>query len=307
VIGRGEVDLVIEDPELSRRHAVVRPADGGVAVEDLGSRNGTWVNGRRIAGSVLLAETSTLRLGTSEIRIDVAPPGATVVREVARPGDTAARPGATVERPRVAPPPPQPAPAQAAAAQAPSVAPPPPAPSTEAAPAPRGQPGRRPRPPLRARLPFLIAALVVGAIVVLLILAQTGGSAEERALSAHLRLGTVSDANGSALLAGVQTGPPTGTGTATVDLIFRPPKGASSTSPGAVSGKLVSRFDNGSITSILTLRATRQGGTTQVSGRGKASGGTGDYDGVTGSFTYRSTQERGSNRVTATLKGTLKY
>src|SRR5204862_6179930 len=108
VIGRGEVDLVIQDPELSRRHAAIRPANGGIAVEDLGSRNGTWVNGKRIRGSVLLAETCVVRVGTSEMRVEVPTPDATVVRGAppglaARPGDTAARPatGATVERPRV--------------------------------------------------------------------------------------------------------------------------------------------------------------------------------------------------------------
>ena len=75
-----------------------------------------------------------------------------------------------------------------------------------------------------------------------------------------------------------------------------------------MSGKLVSRFDNGSITSILTLKATVQADrSTRFVGKGKVSEGTGDYDGASGSFTYSARQARGANRVTATLKGTLKY
>ena len=48
-VGREGADLVIVDEEMSRRHAVLRPVDGGVEVEDLGSTNGTLVDGRRIS------------------------------------------------------------------------------------------------------------------------------------------------------------------------------------------------------------------------------------------------------------------
>jgi diguanylate cyclase (GGDEF)-like protein len=45
VIGRGETcDVRINDGSVSRRHASVHPEDGGYAVTDLGSTNGTWVN-----------------------------------------------------------------------------------------------------------------------------------------------------------------------------------------------------------------------------------------------------------------------
>ena len=50
VIGRENVDVEIDDAELSRRHVAVRPKDGGLEVEDLGSRNGTRVDGTRIDG-----------------------------------------------------------------------------------------------------------------------------------------------------------------------------------------------------------------------------------------------------------------
>ena len=48
VIGREGAPVTIEDSELSRRHAAVRPVMGGFEVEDLGSLNGTFVNGNRI-------------------------------------------------------------------------------------------------------------------------------------------------------------------------------------------------------------------------------------------------------------------
>ena len=50
VLGREGADLVIEDPQVSRRHASVRPAGDGLEIEDLGSLNGTWVNGARVTG-----------------------------------------------------------------------------------------------------------------------------------------------------------------------------------------------------------------------------------------------------------------
>jgi hypothetical protein len=38
VVGRENVDVVIDDAELSRRHFAIRPVAGGLEVEDLGSR-----------------------------------------------------------------------------------------------------------------------------------------------------------------------------------------------------------------------------------------------------------------------------
>ena len=68
VIGRepeGE-GLPLEDPEASRRHAVVEPSSEGWTVRDLGSHNGTWVDGIRCETSVL-RHGSVLRLGRSVV------------------------------------------------------------------------------------------------------------------------------------------------------------------------------------------------------------------------------------------------
>jgi pSer/pThr/pTyr-binding forkhead associated (FHA) protein len=62
-IGRDGCDLVLPDPEVSRRHAVVRQLVAGPAIEDLGSRNGTFVNDERIDGVRELHDGDEVRLG----------------------------------------------------------------------------------------------------------------------------------------------------------------------------------------------------------------------------------------------------
>jgi pSer/pThr/pTyr-binding forkhead associated (FHA) protein len=71
VIGREGADLTIEDPELSRRHARVRPVDGGVEVEDLGSTNGTFVNGARVTTPRRLTRGDVVRVGQTDFRVDL--------------------------------------------------------------------------------------------------------------------------------------------------------------------------------------------------------------------------------------------
>ena len=82
VIGREDAGLVIDDPEISRRHARVSPVDGGVVVEDLGSTNGTFVNGERPSEPVTLKESATIRVGPTEIAVNIpiAPVGADATR-----------------------------------------------------------------------------------------------------------------------------------------------------------------------------------------------------------------------------------
>lgn len=48
VVGRSkDADLTIEDDQISRKHAQMTPTDDGLQVEDLGSSNGTFLNGKR--------------------------------------------------------------------------------------------------------------------------------------------------------------------------------------------------------------------------------------------------------------------
>jgi predicted component of type VI protein secretion system len=46
LIGAPSCQLVLDDDDVSRRHAELRIADGQAMLTDLGSRNGTWLDGR---------------------------------------------------------------------------------------------------------------------------------------------------------------------------------------------------------------------------------------------------------------------
>jgi pSer/pThr/pTyr-binding forkhead associated (FHA) protein len=69
VLGR-QADLVIDDPQVSRRHATLRPAGDRLEVEDLGSLNGTWVNGARIDGPARLAPGDRVRVGDTTFEVE---------------------------------------------------------------------------------------------------------------------------------------------------------------------------------------------------------------------------------------------
>ncbi|MGQ0624460.1 MAG: FHA domain-containing protein [Sporichthyaceae bacterium] len=60
-------DLQIEDPAVSRVHAMVEPRAGGWSVRDLGSRNGTFVNGERIHSERVLRDRDEIRIGGSRL------------------------------------------------------------------------------------------------------------------------------------------------------------------------------------------------------------------------------------------------
>jgi FHA domain-containing protein len=76
ILGRdhASADLVIDDPGVSRRHARVLADRGGVMIEDLGSSNGTYVNGRRISGPVEVGPGDDLQLGDTVVGLAGAPP-----------------------------------------------------------------------------------------------------------------------------------------------------------------------------------------------------------------------------------------
>ena len=72
VIGRNpDVDVVINDSNVSRRHAEVWRTSDGVAVRDLQSTNGTFVNGHRIT-AVSLSPRDDITVATVHFRIELA-------------------------------------------------------------------------------------------------------------------------------------------------------------------------------------------------------------------------------------------
>jgi EmrB/QacA subfamily drug resistance transporter len=78
VLGRGESGdgALAGDPELSRRHAAVSTEDGRVVVEDLGSTNGTLVNGQEISAPTPAAPGDTIEVGSTTLRVLAARPRA---------------------------------------------------------------------------------------------------------------------------------------------------------------------------------------------------------------------------------------
>lgn len=68
VIGRSrDCDVVLDDAGVSRRHAYIRPADGGWTIEDLRSTNGVLLNNVPLRGVQRLREGDRIALGTTEI------------------------------------------------------------------------------------------------------------------------------------------------------------------------------------------------------------------------------------------------
>jgi DNA-binding winged helix-turn-helix (wHTH) protein len=53
-----------DSPTVSRRHARILVTDDEAVLEDLGSRNGTWIGGRRVAGPVRLSDHDEVKLGS---------------------------------------------------------------------------------------------------------------------------------------------------------------------------------------------------------------------------------------------------
>jgi pSer/pThr/pTyr-binding forkhead associated (FHA) protein len=141
VFGRYETDVVIDDPELSRRHLEIHPDGDGLIVEDLGSTNGTFVDEHPIDAPTAIGHGAKVRLGATVLEVQiVAEAGATrlssapVDLDATRlrpiPAETP-EPVATASAPPAATPP-----AAPLAAQSPAASPPPaviPAPASASA------------------------------------------------------------------------------------------------------------------------------------------------------------------------------
>ena len=61
-------DVVVEGDGVSRQHAMIRTDPNGYWIQDLGSRNGTFVNGAQVEGEgVQLRDTDLVQLGGSDV------------------------------------------------------------------------------------------------------------------------------------------------------------------------------------------------------------------------------------------------
>jgi DNA-binding winged helix-turn-helix (wHTH) protein len=76
VLGRDpDAEVVIDSPSVSRRHARIRIAAGQVTLEDLGSKNGSYVGERRVVGIVILKDRDDLRIGRIPVQVRLQQPG----------------------------------------------------------------------------------------------------------------------------------------------------------------------------------------------------------------------------------------
>jgi pSer/pThr/pTyr-binding forkhead associated (FHA) protein len=159
VIGREDTDIAIDDDEMSRRHAVVRRHANRLQVEDLGSTNGTFVDGTRIAEPTLLGGGAEIKVGTTVLVVE----GVLPVSDSS--GDIAPRNVTRVSRaiPEGAPPPPPAALAPAAGA------PPTPAPVPVQAVGEFHPPERSRRQPGLASRSWVPVALSFGTVIVVAI------------------------------------------------------------------------------------------------------------------------------------------
>ena len=95
-IGRECDGVLLVDLQASRRHAQLSPRGGSVVVEDLGSTNGTLLDGQRVTSAVVLTGTSTVQIGDTVLRLvaDAAPAAVRPAEDVPVASRETAMPGA---------------------------------------------------------------------------------------------------------------------------------------------------------------------------------------------------------------------
>jgi len=73
ILGRGLPEVTeIDLPTISRRHARIVVSKDGITLEDLGSKNGTWLKDERLADLRALTDGDVLHLGTARFTLRVA-------------------------------------------------------------------------------------------------------------------------------------------------------------------------------------------------------------------------------------------
>jgi hypothetical protein len=71
-VGRSrQCEIVVEDPNVSRRHGELRPRGGSWVFSDLGSTNGSRVNGRPVEGPTVVKPGDEIELGTAVVRFEL--------------------------------------------------------------------------------------------------------------------------------------------------------------------------------------------------------------------------------------------
>jgi pSer/pThr/pTyr-binding forkhead associated (FHA) protein len=71
-LGRSrQCDVVLDDANVSRQHAEIRPRGGSWVLTDLGSTNGSRLNGRPVEGPEVVRSGDEIELGATALRFEV--------------------------------------------------------------------------------------------------------------------------------------------------------------------------------------------------------------------------------------------
>jgi pSer/pThr/pTyr-binding forkhead associated (FHA) protein len=69
ILGRDvEGTITLDSPSVSRRHARIQVLEHNATIEDLGSKNGTYVRGERVSAAVRLSDGDDVRIGSVVLR-----------------------------------------------------------------------------------------------------------------------------------------------------------------------------------------------------------------------------------------------
>ena len=82
MLGRDpNLELFLDSPGISRRHALIRIAGDEATVEDLGSKNGTFIADRRLDSPTRLVDGDLIRVGSVQLTFNAIRPSASTRTE----------------------------------------------------------------------------------------------------------------------------------------------------------------------------------------------------------------------------------
>ncbi len=170
-------DIVINDPEVSRHHIKLTRGGGGYTLEDLGSTNGTFINGQRLTGArplsgsdmVGLGETVTLSYESTQMpnlaAPNVSPSAGTAVIQSPLAQNPYAAPAQNFQQPQPGQPP----------AQSSAYAPPPPPPPQYQYPPEQAEGGGSARWLFLGCGCLIVLCVVLGAVSLVVLYSTSGG------------------------------------------------------------------------------------------------------------------------------------
>ena len=305
LIGREEAHINLADPELSRHHATLHRTARGVVIEDLGSLNGTFVNGERVTEPMLITDTAAIRVGKTELRLEFPAeaadrpytPAVAAEAQVTRVRGSADAPDTSVART-----PPREVEGTAERSLRPEAA-------AAAAAAPEPEPGAarpRRRPGKRALLSAaaVAVAVIVGVVVAVVLVTRGGASSHQldiRGVVAVLeQVGQLSAPGSSQVEAAQVSGPPGGDGAAIQHVTIGP--------GGTIDGTAQLFFPKGSITLHYFGQAKPVGGGSfRLLAKAKVIASSGSFKGASGTVNVIAVNHPGNPTSSFHALGKITY